>query len=109
MARTALRQKLRPALAAGRSRGLGLLPFAGAFSHDALGVGRSWTGDREPKGDRRRRQETNELRMSFPIRTLERARASAYREEDRSAKPDSPVMSDRYIRSGSQRNAPCGN
>jgi hypothetical protein len=34
-------------------------------------------------------QETNELRMSFPIRTLERARASAYREEDRSAKPDS--------------------
>jgi hypothetical protein len=50
-------------------------------------------------------QKTNELRMSFPIRTPERARASAYREEDRSAKPDSPVMSDRYIRSGAQRNA----
>jgi hypothetical protein len=49
LVRTALRQELWPALAAGRSRGLSLLPLAGARLHDAFSARRVRTADHEPK------------------------------------------------------------
>jgi hypothetical protein len=65
LARTALRQELRPGLTAGRSTCLGLLPFARAGSHDAFRVRRIETRNGQSKGDRRRSQPRNERIAHF--------------------------------------------
>jgi hypothetical protein len=92
LSRPALRQKLWPALAAGRSSRLGLLPFGCTRPHDALGARRSWGSDEESKGDRRCSQPQNEriAHVAPQCRTLDRA-ASAYREQGRFAKPHLPL------------------